>query len=37
MFLDRYELTQFNFSLDIANRWRERLGLARNWEWDYVR
>ena len=24
-----YELTQFNFSLDIANKWRERLGLGR--------
>ena len=32
-----YELTQFNFSLDIANTWRERLGLGRNPEWDAVR
>ena len=32
-----YELTQFNFSLDVANQWRERLGLARNKDWDHVR
>ena len=25
-----YELTQFNFSLDLANSWRTRLGLGRN-------
>ena len=32
-----YELTQFNFSLDVANQWRERLGLERNKDWDHVR
>jgi len=32
-----YELTQFNFSLDIANTWLERLGQPRNVEWDDVR
>ena len=32
-----YELTQFNFSLDVANSWRERLGLGRSADWDYVR
>ena len=32
-----YELTQFNFSLDVANSWRERLGLGRSKEWDDVR
>jgi len=32
-----YELTQFNFSLDLANRWRERQGLQRKHEWDEVR
>lgn len=32
-----YELTQFNFSLDIANHWRERLELGRNQHWDDVR
>ena len=34
---NRYELTQFNVSLDIANVWRERLGLGRNTTWDKVR
>ena len=34
---NRYEIQQFNFSLDIANLWRERLGLDRNTEWDYIR
>ena len=29
-----YELTQFNFSLDIANTWRQRLGMAWvMWRW----
>ena len=32
-----YELTQFNFSLDVANEWRERLGLGRSKDWDEVR
>ena len=32
-----YELTQFNFSLDVANQWCERLGLERNKDWDHVR
>lgn len=32
-----YELIQFNFSLDVANSWRERLGLPRNSDWDHVR
>ena len=32
-----YELTQWNFSLDIANVWRERLGMGRDPEWDNVR
>jgi hypothetical protein len=32
-----YELTQFNFSLDLANQWRERQGLQRKQEWDEVR
>jgi len=32
-----YEITQFNFSLDIANTWRERLGLGRSKKWDEVR
>eukprot|EP01051_Picozoa_sp_SAG22_P031746 SAG22_NODE_13022_length_421_cov_0.944099_1_plen_93_part_10 len=31
------ELTQFNFSLDLANNWRERQGLQRNADWDEVR
>ena len=32
-----YEITQFNFSLDVANAWLERLGQPRNAEWDAVR
>ena len=32
-----YELTQFNFSLDLANTWRRRLGLPRNKTLDAVR
>lgn len=32
-----YELTQFNFSLDLASKWRERLGMGRKKEWDDVR
>ena len=32
-----YELTQFNFSLDIANTWRVRLGLPKNEDWEEVR
>jgi hypothetical protein len=32
-----YELTQFNFSLDVANSWLERMGKPRNTEWDDVR
>ena len=32
-----YELTQFNFSLDLANDWRVRQGLSRNKDWDDVR
>ena len=32
-----FELTQFNFSLDVANRWLERLGRPRNASWDRVR
>lgn len=32
-----YELTQFNFSLDLAQTWLERLGKPRNPEWEEVR
>ena len=32
-----YELTQFNFSLDLANRWRQRLGMKPNADWETVR
>jgi len=32
-----YELTQFNFSLDLAGSWLERLGLPRNETWEHVR
>jgi hypothetical protein len=31
-----YELTQFNFSLDLAQSWLERLGKPRNPEWEEV-
>jgi hypothetical protein len=32
-----YELTQFNFSLDLASTWLERLGQPRNEQWEQVR
>jgi hypothetical protein len=32
-----YELIQFNFSLDIASTWLERLGQPRNADWEQVR
>jgi len=32
-----YELTQFNFSLDLANQWLVRLGLPKNDSWENVR
>ena len=32
-----YELTQFNFSLDVANSWLARLGRPRNAAWEEVR
>ena len=32
-----FDLTYWRFGLDIANRWRERMGKPRNAEWDNVR
>jgi hypothetical protein len=32
-----YELVQFNVTLDIANTWRERLGMGRSEEYDTIR
>ena len=32
-----YELTQFNFSLDLANKWRTRLGMPVNQDWEHTR
>jgi hypothetical protein len=31
-----FELEYFRFGIDVAQRWRERLGLERNPEWDRV-
>jgi hypothetical protein len=31
-----FELEYFRFGIDVAQRWRERLGLERNAEWDRV-
>src|SRR5665811_671317 len=31
-----YELVYWNWALNIANKWRERIGLPRNKKWDDV-
>jgi len=32
-----FEVTYWRLALDIANRWRQRLGLARRQDWDQIR